>query len=555
MANFFDYTYDDIKNPSKIIIWEQNYNTNQIETKYYDIDDYLYFYVESNKTNSNILSQYNKPVKKVWASSYDSYKKGEDKAYYIEEGFRVFESDIEPSQKVIFDNYGKDNMKSPNWNFALFDIETDIKSDQTFEEMVKKSDAEINAISVWYSYSNKFYELVLVPPSLRNLYNYNNIEKRDHCEIIYFNSEKKLLETFYTLNKENQTIAIGAWNGDYFDINYVYNRTVFNFGKKKTAELMGRFHRINKIKQDDEILYNPIGFIWYDCLKAYKLFSSELESFKLSFVAETEGVPSKIEFEGNFELLYHGNKQLRNDFDMLAPSKLRKKLVQKAIKKYEKIYEKYFNEAYEKIKENNEFTNGEKITRSDTEAIKEMENSTENKDDLFKIFIIFKKLKNTFDLFIDYSIQDTKILYDLETKLKIFNKLMMLAQYNASKFRDVFTTISQVENGITNYAHNYLKKVVIDRDIDISKQTYNKFVDKDLLDLKINKNYKFDINDSEKIKEYKRLLTKDKIPGANVLLPNIGLISFKANEKRIKLINEYNELLNEYNSILQKINN
>ena len=80
----------------------------------------------------------------------------------------TYESDIEPIQKVMLDNYGKDNQKAASWNIALYDIETDVKIEDTFVEMRENAHREINAISVWYSKPNKFYNFTVVPPAFRD---------------------------------------------------------------------------------------------------------------------------------------------------------------------------------------------------------------------------------------------------------------------------------------------------------------------------------------------------------------------------------------------------
>jgi hypothetical protein len=144
----------------------------------------------------------------------------------------------------------------------------------------------------------------------------------------------------------------------------------------------------------------------------------------------------------------------------------------------------------------------------------------------FERFVVYKKLLDAYRLFIDYSNQDSQLLHDLEKKLDKFKTLMMLAQYNVSSFYDVFSTLKQVEQGITNFAHLYNNKVVIDREYDKSKQIYNKYVDPEILRIRIDNDYRISPDDSPEVKNYKLLISQQKIPGAHVLQANIGLISF-----------------------------
>ena len=117
----------------------------------------------------------------------------------------------------------------------------------------------------------------------------------------------------------------------------------------------------------------------------------------------------------------------------------------------------------------------------------------------------------------------------------------MLAQYNVSAFQDVFSTLKQAEQGITNFAHLYNNKVVIDREYDKTKQVYNQHVDPDLLNIRINNDYKLLPDDSKEIKRMKTLAAQAKIAGAHVLLPSVGLISFDDVESP-KLSREFKSL-------------
>ena len=166
----------------------------------------------------------------------------------------------------------------------------------------------------------------------------------------------------------------------------------------------------------------------------------------------------------------------------------------------------------------------------------------------FERFVLYKKFKDTFNLFLDYSIQDTQILYDLEMKLKKFDTLSMLAQYNVSYFQDVFSTLKQVEQGLVNFAHNNNKKVVIDRHYDKSKQEYNKYVDLELLRIRDENDYRLLPEDDELTKEWKTLTSQAKIPGAHVLLPQVGLISFD-DEVTPELAREFKTLKEELKEI------
>ena len=544
MANYFDFEYNKKSDPSHVIVWEQNYETGKVEEKKYNVSDYLYFYIDAideSKADKEFTSQRGTKIQKVEAEDYKSLRNGEAARFYHGMNLNTYESDIEPIQKAMLDNYGKDNQKAATWNLALYDIETDVKIEDTFMEMRENAHREINAISVWYSKPNKFYNFTVVPPALRDEWDFEKVEKRGNFEIIYFDNEADMLESFFDVTKQYETIALGAWNGDFFDTKYIFDRSKMLWGEKGAAQRMGRFTKVRKTKvmlgDKEELLVRPVGMIWYDCLEAYKKNGPELESFALNAVAEEELDTYKIEFEGTFETLYHGTRKDRARFEELTP-KAKRKSLQKRSNEIGKIIIDdlgLYAEAKNKIDADNTIEDHEKETRIQmelTDMLVELLKDKDLKEELgesfedFERFVVYKRLLDTYRLFIDYSNQDSQLLHDLEKKLDKFKTLMMLAQYNVSGFQDVFSTLKQTEQGITNFAHLYNKKVVIDREYNKSKQIYNKFIDPELLRIRETNDYKISPEDSPTVKRYKSLTNQPKIPGAHVLVPSIGLVSF-----------------------------
>lgn len=567
MGNYIDYEYLGKKaEPTGIRVWEQNYDTGKIEEKDYNLDDYLYFYVDAideKKAEKELTSQRGTKVQKVVAENFKAFKDGTSAKYFKSMGLNTYESDIDPISKCMLDNYGIDNQKAPNWNIALYDIETDVLMEQSFMDMREGADREINAISVWYAKPNKFYNFTVVPPTLRNVWNYDEIEERGEFTIIYFDNEADMLDAFFDMNKHYEVIALGAWHGDFFDTGYIFNRCKKLWNEKTAARKMGRFDKIRKNKitigDRDEVLIRPIGLIWYDCLEAYKKNGPELESFALQAVAEEEGLGSKVDFEGSFEILYHGTRKDRERFNELTPQKQITKLIKRSKALGDMIIEELgLYEWAKKTINTDGLIEAEVETRIQiqiTEKLEELIDDENLQEELgqdglidFERFVLYKKFLDTYRLFIDYSNQDSKLLYDLEKKIDKFNTLMMLAQYNVSYFQDVFATLKQVEQGITNFAHSNNKKVVIDRDYDKSKQVYNKFIDKDLLRIRMENDYKILPDDSKKVKLMKQLTSQPKIPGAHVLLPNIGLISYD-DEVTPQLAKEFKTLKAELQEI------
>ena len=573
MANYYDYTYDDDKNPKYVYVWEQDYETNKIVKKKYDVKKYLYFYVDSinGKGEENIISQLGTIVNKVRMNDYKRFVSRKDAIDFNDQGLFTYESDIAPIDKCIMDEYGDEIKKMPKWNIALYDIETDIRSEMTFEEMRQNADAEITAISVWFSNINESYCLTVVPPYLRDMWDKDE-ETRSGSKIIYFDNEKDLLDTFFYMIKKNNIMAVGAWNADFFDSAYIYNRTRRYYSEEETGKLMGRFKKIKKQKVErgdkEDTIIRPIGTIWFDYLEVYKKNGQEMESYALNFIVENELGLHKVDFDGDFEYLYHGSRQDRKFLDEIFEGlSVKKKL--KIIKKAMKIGKSFEDEFYDDIKKevmenevDDTMSDGEIETRIQLKLTEFLTNMYENDNEIqdilgddevyFQIYLTIKRLLNNYRLFLDYSIQDTDLLKKLELKLNKFNTLMMLSQYNVCHFYDVFSTVRQMELGITNFAHRNNNIVVIDRDYRKDLMPYNKYVDPVLLELRINKDYEIRENDDEKIREYKKLLAKSKIPGAHVLQPIVGLVS--VDDKTPEIAKKYKEVKSEYDAILEEMN-
>lgn len=543
MANYIDYTYmGKVSDPTGVMVWEQNYDTGEIEEKVYNIKDYLYFYVDATSENKveGMTSQRGTDVQLVKADNFKDFKAGIKAKELNDLGLNTFESDIAPIQKVMLDHYGVDNMKAPKWNLALYDIETDVKTEDSFMKMRDEATSIINAISVWYAKPNKFFEFAVVPPILQDEWDYDTVETRGNSEIRYYDNEQDMLLAFFEMNMKYETVALGAWNGDFFDTKYIYDRCIAIWKKPKiVANLMGRFDSVTKQKiqrgDKEEILIRPKGLIWYDCLEAYKKNGPELESFALEAVAEEELDQHKLSFEGDFEALYHGFRKDRERFHEITPASQKKKLMKKSRAIGQNLVDELYDHFAAKTAKDESIIDAERETRTQilitdylADLLKDEETIEELGDQLvdFERFVLYKKFLDTFNLFLDYSIQDTQLLFDLEMKLTKFNTLSMLAQYNVSSFHDVFSTLRQVEQGITNFAHLNNKKVVIDREYDKAKQPYNQFIDPELLRIRTMNDYRVMPEDSDDIREMKTLTSQPKIPGAHVLSPNIGLISF-----------------------------
>ena len=67
---------------------------------------------------------------------------------------------------------------------------------------------------------------------------------------------------------------------------------------------------------------------------------------------------------------------------------------------------------------------------------------------------------NDFEHFIKYNVRDVEILHRLDDKYKFINLANMMSHENTVLIDSVLGTVRYVETGLSNYAHNVLKKIV-----------------------------------------------------------------------------------------------
>ena len=76
---------------------------------------------------------------------------------------------------------------------------------------------------------------------------------------------------------------------------------------------------------------------------------------------------------------------------------------------------------------------------------------------------LYDLYRNDFLHFIKYNIRDVEVIHRLDEKFKFISLANMMSHENTTLLGAVLGTVKYVETGITNYAHNVLKKIVGDK--------------------------------------------------------------------------------------------
>lgn len=271
-----------------------------------------YIYVASNKSMSKaskeymLLNDYNTKYVKQYFDPQQA------RTLYMENYKRTAEGDLSPERRYISDNlcYVKypDDIKP---RVYYIDIET--YSHDGFLPKFNHNIAEINAITLYDSYEDKYYSWFVIPKKLLND-NIGALEKsilesvktyNINVEIMLFDTYKSLLGNFRKFLMLNTPDIITAYNSS-FDIPYIVRKIYDHFGEDGLYKL-SPFKRISsKVKQALEtglgLEMDSIipGISVIDYLLLYKSNApQELASNTLDYVSKLELGEGKVEYSSD----------------------------------------------------------------------------------------------------------------------------------------------------------------------------------------------------------------------------------------------------------------
>jgi DNA polymerase elongation subunit (family B) len=246
-------------------------------------------------------------------------------------GARIFESDINPMFRCLYQNYR--NQASPSLHVGFFDIETDYSPDRGYSA-ADEAFNPITAISVYLNWMQRCFTLVLKPKT------WTMAQAHAVCEqfpdTMLCETEHEMLDMFLGLIEDCDVIS--GWNSSTYDIPYIYNRIIQQLGKEQTRRLC----LWNKLPQKREFLnygkkqitYELQGRVHLDYLDLYRKHTyQELHSYKLDFVGEIDTGERKIPYEGSLDTLYNKDfkkfiEYNRQDVMLLVKIDAKRKLIE-----------------------------------------------------------------------------------------------------------------------------------------------------------------------------------------------------------------------------------
>lgn len=317
-----DFSYIDVTTyEGKIICWTRD-SKGDMDVVVTDVDEHCYLFKPDNKNlDEGYFDLYGNPLRKVYFSS-----PWEMRQFAITSD-NVLESDVAPEYKFLLDKMIDNNEDAP-FNIGYYDIEVDydLKKGMGYPT-VKNPYGEINGISLFDTKNEKYVEWALHGGVLKL-----NDEEYP-VEVRACDDEWSLLKDFCKYIDHIDVLT--AWNGDGFDLPYVMERLIKNFGEKAHSMLCRdsfdakRREYVNEYGEDS-VGWTLVGRIHFDLMQLYKKFTQgELQSYKLDNVCEKEKLGfKKTVYDGDLGDLYRENPQLFFEYS-LRDSKLLLKLNEK----------------------------------------------------------------------------------------------------------------------------------------------------------------------------------------------------------------------------------
>ena len=270
-----------------------------------DEANYSYLFIPDNTGRKAVyFDMYKKPMKKV------QFESAWEMREYAKTSSITHESDVPLIYKFILDNFS-DTEKDAPCNTAFYDIEVDFDLDDgRGYPSIHDPFGVINGVSLFDANNQRYIMLCLTAANI------NLVDKDFPVDVYRFLSETELLRTFVDLLEEHDIDLITGWNTAQFDLNYIMERLIINFGEKKAKTMLCRNgHSATKRSftneyGEDTWEWEIKGRIHLDMMLLYKKFKPKgLESYSLDSVCQKELKISKLEYDGNLGELYRENPQ------------------------------------------------------------------------------------------------------------------------------------------------------------------------------------------------------------------------------------------------------
>ena len=229
-------------------------------------------------------------------------KKANPTQKYDKEDVNLYEKDVDKNLSILLDIY-KDIDDVPKFhNKVYLDIETE-RGEAINLAYCQRAPMKVTAIAIYDETGGQYYAYVL--DQARLLENSNN----EDINVIPCANEASLLIAFLDKWIEIDPTIVIHWNGDNFDIPYLYNRMKKVLGAYK-ANMLSPLQIVDFDDRDPKMPYKIAGVNSFDYMRLYKKFIPKQQpSYALEAICQKELGRGKIQYDGSLDRLFKEDVQ------------------------------------------------------------------------------------------------------------------------------------------------------------------------------------------------------------------------------------------------------
>lgn len=228
---------------------------------------------------------------------------------YNKEDPELYEKDVDINLRVLLDIY-KEFDEPPAWHNKVFlDIETEMGGAINLF-YCQNAPVKVTAIALYDGNAKQYYAYILdeadtIPSS-----------NKEFTTVIPCKTEKILLQSFLSKWIEIDPTIVVHFNGDSFDIPYLYNRMRRVLGEQK-ANSLSPIGIVQLDNYDMEMPYKIAGVNSMDMMRLYKKFIPKQQpSYSLDNICLRELGYGKIKYTGSLDHLFRTDIQAYIDYNI-----------------------------------------------------------------------------------------------------------------------------------------------------------------------------------------------------------------------------------------------
>jgi len=342
----------------------------------------------------------------------------------IENSVEVCGSDLSPEVKFILETWPQDLTETPAVWTMFVDIECE--SEFGFPE-AEEAKERINLITVYSSKNEKYTSF-----ALRTDYSCDIKFEQTNREYRFCDSEEEMLINFIEFLDEERYEIFSGWHSGGFDIPYLINRTLRILDNVD----LDRYNFIltdSETKKEERKLVDEGSKLWTELTEEIGQYSKEIKEIRKTLKWTKRFSPYRIV-----------EKKIK-----MVKDRFTKELKPSMVYKIEGVTD------YDYLELDRQFRQGKRDSyKLDNVAKDELGDEKLPYEGSIKDFY-----HNDWKKFVEYNIQDVKLVVDLNKKLNYIPQAIALSYKCHCQFEDNFGTVQKVESAIYNFL--YKEKIIL----------------------------------------------------------------------------------------------